>query len=126
MMNTYLKSISLALIGLPCVASADRPNIVIMMVDDMGIGDTSAYLGRSLMPGSPPIELTQRTPSLDDFAKRSIVFTDAHAGASMCSSSRYSLLTGRFDAKGRTVAAVLSGGNVDPSLFANIIGGGGA
>jgi len=95
-MNTYLKSISLALIGLPCVASADRPNIVIMMVDDMGIGDTSAYLGRSLMPASPPIELTQRTPSLDDFAKRSIVFTDAHAGASMCSSSRYSLLTGRF------------------------------
>ena len=76
--------------------AAPKPNIVLMMVDDMGIGDTNAYLGKSLMPGSPPIGLTQVTPNLEKFAKKAMVFTDVHAGASMCSSSRYSLLTGRF------------------------------
>ena len=33
-----------------------KPNILIMMADDMGIGDTSVYLGVSLGPGAPPIQ----------------------------------------------------------------------
>ena len=73
-----------------------KPNIVIMMADDMGLGDTSAYLGKSLGPNAEPISRTLRTPSLEDFASQAVVFTDAHAPASMCSSTRYSLLTGRF------------------------------
>ena len=73
-----------------------KPNIVIMMADDMGIGDTSAYLGVSLTPESAPIERTLRTPNLDRFARSAMVFTDGYAPASMCSSTRYSLLTGRF------------------------------
>lgn len=73
-----------------------KPNIVIMMADDMGIGDTSAYLGKSLGTNSEPIARTLHTPNLEDFAKQAVVFTDAHAPASMCSSTRYSLLTGRF------------------------------
>lgn len=73
-----------------------KPNIVIMMADDMGLGDTSAYLGKSLGTHAEPIARTLRTPSLEDFAKQAVVFTDAHAPASMCSSTRYSLLTGRF------------------------------
>ena len=83
--------------GLSSAAAADlRPNIVLMMVDDMGIGDTSAYLGKSLSERSAPIKLTQVTPNLEAFAKRSIIFVDVHAGGSMCSTSRYSLMTGRF------------------------------
>lgn len=73
-----------------------QPNIVIMMADDMGLGDTSAYLGKSLGPNAKPIARTLRTPNLEDFAKQSVLFTDAHAPASMCSSTRYSLLTGRY------------------------------
>ena len=73
-----------------------RPNIVIMMVDDMGLGDTSAYLGKALGPKAQPIAKTLRTRNLEAFAKDAVVFTDAHAPASMCSSTRYSLLTGRF------------------------------
>ncbi len=84
------------LLAWDAAAQSAKPNIVIMMADDMGIGDTSAYLGRRLMPASEPIARTLRTPQLEKFAQRAIVFTDAHAGASMCSSSRYSLLTGRF------------------------------
>lgn len=73
-----------------------KPNIVIMMADDMGLGDTSAYLGISLGANAEPIARTLRTPQLEDFAKQAVVFTDAHAPASMCSSTRYSLLTGRL------------------------------
>ncbi len=73
-----------------------KPNIIIMMADDMGLGDTSVYLGKSLSLNAEPIARTLRTPNLEEFAKQSVVFTDAHAPASMCSSTRYSLLTGRF------------------------------
>ena len=79
--------------------SADRPakpNILLVMVDDMGIGDTSAYLGKRLMPNAEPIQKTLYTPNLEAFSKQARVFTDAHAPASMCSSTRYALLTGRF------------------------------
>jgi arylsulfatase A-like enzyme len=73
-----------------------KPNIIIMMADDMGIGDTSAYLGVRLSPNAPPIERTLRTPNLEKFARSAMVFTDGYAPASMCSATRYSLLTGRF------------------------------
>jgi arylsulfatase A len=74
----------------------EKPNIIIVMADDMGIGDTSAYLGVRLMENSEPIDRTLKTPNLETFAKQAMLFTDAHAPASMCSSTRYSLLTGRF------------------------------
>ncbi len=66
------------------------------MADDMGIGDTSAYLGVKLMPSAKPIAKTLKTPNIERFAKQGMIFTDAHAPASMCSSTRYSLLTGRL------------------------------
>ena len=73
-----------------------KPNIVLMMADDMGIGDTSAYLGVRMGPKAEPITLTQRTPQLKAFAQQAVVFNNAYAPASMCSSTRYALLTGRF------------------------------
>ena len=62
----------------------------------MGIGDTSAYLDINLMEGTEPISKTVKTPHIEKFAKQGMIFTDAHAPASMCSSTRYSLLTGRL------------------------------
>ena len=73
-----------------------KPNIVLMMADDMGIGDTSAYVGVRLGAKAKPIALTQRTPQLKAFAQQAVVFNNAYAPASMCSSTRYALLTGRF------------------------------
>ncbi len=78
------------------LARPSKPNIVIMMAGDMGIGDTSAYLGVSLSPSAPPIERTLRSPNLENLARSSILFTDSYAPASMCSATRYSLLTERF------------------------------
>jgi arylsulfatase A-like enzyme len=74
----------------------NKPNIVLFMADDMGLGDSSAYQNKSLIAGSKPITKTLKTPNIEKFAKQGIIFTDAHAPASMCSSTRYSLLTGRL------------------------------
>ena len=103
-LNTFLVAFAAATTILsPCfvdqlqaVERPSKPNIIIMMADDMGIGDTSAYLGVRLSPNTPPIERTLRTPNLERFARSAMLFTDGYAPASMCSATRYSLLTGRF------------------------------
>lgn len=64
----------------------DRPNVVIILTDDMGYGDVTAINRQSRIP----------TPNLDRLAKESLVFTDAHAAGSYCVPSRYGLLTGRY------------------------------
>ena len=46
-----------------------KPNILIMMADDMGIGDTSVYLNVRLSPTSPPVKKTLRTPNLKQFTE---------------------------------------------------------
>ena len=67
--------------------SADdlRPNIIFFMADDMGLGDVHAYDNTSTIP----------TPNMDYLAHEGIRFTDAHSPTSVCSPSRYSILTGR-------------------------------
>lgn len=63
----------------------DKPNVVIIYGDDLGIGDLSCY-------GSYLIE----TPNIDRLAREGIMFHDAHSPNAFCSASRYSLLTGRY------------------------------
>ncbi|MCH9654317.1 MAG: arylsulfatase [Planctomycetes bacterium] len=64
----------------------NRPNVVIILTDDMGYGDAAALNRDSRIP----------TPNLDRLAKESLTFTDAHAAGSYCVPSRYGLLTGRY------------------------------
>lgn len=61
------------------------PNIIIMLMDDMGWGD----LG---LNGDPARE----TPNLDQMAREGMMFTDFYAANPLCSPSRASLLTGRL------------------------------
>ena len=65
-------------------AAADKPNIVIILADDLGYGDVSCY-------GATKI----KTPHIDQLARDGMKFTDAHTAASVCSPSRYGLMTGR-------------------------------
>ena len=62
-----------------------RPNILLILADDLGYGDLASYNPRSKI----------RTPHLDNLARQGLRFTDAHAGGSWCVPSRYSLLTGQ-------------------------------
>lgn len=79
--------------------AADKPNVIIIFADDMGYGDVSALNPRARTP----------TPHIDGLAQKGIVFTDAHASASVCTPSRYGLLTGRYAWKAEARGRVGSG-----------------
>jgi len=87
--NRYL-FLLLAAIGLfqPLTAAAKprHPNIVILFTDDMGWGDLQCYNPKGKAP----------TPHMDRLAREGTLFTDAHSPASVCTPSRYALLTGRY------------------------------
>jgi arylsulfatase A-like enzyme len=81
------------------VKQSDLPNIVYILADDMGYGDVSVY--------NPDSKIS--TPNIDAFAKEGIRFTDAHAPSSVCTPSRYGILTGEYCWRSRLPQSVLSG-----------------
>ncbi len=78
-------------------ALSSRPNIVLILADDMGYGDCGCNSPESKIP----------TPALDRLAGRGMRFTDAHASSSVCTPSRYSILTGRYSWRTRLKSGVL-------------------
>ncbi len=100
----------------PVSATAEPPpNIVLMMADDMGMGDTSAY--RDFTGNTGEVQL--HTPQMERLARMGVRFTDAHAPASRCSPTRYSLLTGRYPWRSRLKWWVLFGAQGDPLIEAD-------
>ena len=69
-------------------AAAERPNIVLFLVDDMGWMDSGVY-------GSQYYE----TPNMDRLAARGMRFTDAYSANPLCSPTRASILTGKYPAR---------------------------
>ena len=67
-------------------AADERPNVVIILADDMGYGDAGCYNSQSKCS----------TPNIDGLAASGMRFTDAHAAGAWCTPSRYGLLTGRY------------------------------
>ena len=67
-------------------ALGGHPNIVIILVDDMGYGDPGCYNPESKIP----------TPHIDALAREGMRFTDVHAPGPLCHLSRYGLMTGRY------------------------------
>ncbi|WP_394335282.1 sulfatase family protein [Belliella buryatensis] len=65
--------------------NGEKPNIIIIYLDDLGYGDLSAY-------GATEIE----TPQIDKLAKEGMMFTNAYATSATCTPSRYALLTGIY------------------------------
>ena len=64
-----------------------RPNVLFILADDLGYGDLGCY-------GAGPEHV--RTPNIDRLAREGMRFTDAHSPSSVCTPSRYNLLTGRY------------------------------
>lgn len=77
-----------------------KPNIVFIFMDDMGYGDV-----QTLNPERGKIP----TPHMDQVAEEGMVFTDAHTSSSVCTPSRYSLMTGRYNWRTRKQAGVVYG-----------------
>lgn len=73
-----------ALIAEPAVSGAERPNIVVVLADDLGYGDLGCFG-----------DATVKTPNLDRFAAEGLRLTSCYAGHPNCSPSRTALMTGR-------------------------------
>ena len=92
----------------PAPKGGERPNVILLVADDLGYGDLSCYGARRVS-----------TPCVDSLASAGLRFTDAHACASTSTPSRYSLLTGEypFRKKGTDVAAGNAGMIISPSQY---------
>ncbi len=84
----------------------ELPNIIVILADDMGYGDISCYNPKSLIP----------SPNMDQLAVEGIRFTDAHSPSSVCTPSRYGLLTGRYCWRTRLTKGVLLGYDETPLI----------
>ncbi|QZT37818.1 arylsulfatase [Halosquirtibacter xylanolyticus] len=107
-------SLGLLMTGLamPKMAEAKKnkkkPNIVYILADDMGYGDVKAFNPKCQFP----------TPNLDQMAKGGMMFTDVHTNSSVCTPTRYGILTGRYCWRTRLKSGVLQGHSdhlIDPN-----------
>ena len=81
--NLILSTVLILFLSHSIYAQSQKPNIVLIMADDLGIGDLGAY-------GQTKI----KTPNLDKLALNGAKFTQFYAGTSVCAPSRASLMTG--------------------------------
>ena len=84
-----------------------NPNIVFILADDLGYGDVHCL---------NPERCKVATPNIDKLAAQGMTFTDAHSTSAVCTPSRYSILTGRYNWRSTLQAGVLDG--FSPPLIA--------
>lgn len=87
---TRLLLAALVMTGAAQAAGPARPHVVLVLADDLGLGDVGCYGGR-----------VAPTPHLDRMAREGTRFTQYYAAAPICSPSRCGLLTGHFPARWR-------------------------
>lgn len=83
----------------PAHDAASRPNVILILADDLGYGDLGCYNLDAKVP----------TPQLDRLAVAGVRFTDAHTPSAVCTPTRYGLLTGRYCWRTRLKSDVLDG-----------------
>ena len=88
-------------------AADSRPNIIVILADDLGFGDVQCYNPER---GKIP------TPNIDRLAGQGMRFTDGHSSSGVCSPSRYTLLTGRWHWRTRLQSGIV--GVFGPPLIA--------
>ena len=89
----------LLLLAFASSLQAAQPNIVIILADDLGWGDPTCYNAASKI----------KTTAIDRLANEGMRFTDAHTPSSVCTPTRYTLLTGRYCWRTRLKSGVLDG-----------------
>lgn len=112
-MKKHLKSAAIiastfSLIISPAIAqdagTSLQPNIVFILADDMGVGDVSHNGGKAA------------TPFIDQLAAEGMRFTDAHTSSSVCTPTRYSCLTGRYNWRTRLKRSVFFSPHAKPLI----------
>jgi arylsulfatase A len=95
----------LALAGCAGLTAAEstlpaRPNLVVILADDLGYGDVQTF---------NPERSRISTPHFDRLAREGMTFTDAHSASAVCTPTRYALLTGRYAWRTRLQRGVIDG-----------------
>ena len=99
-MRRWILGASALFMALACLAAAGpRPNVILILADDLGFGDVAHLNPESRIP----------TPNLDALAEQGMVFVDAHAPSAVCTPTRYGLITGRYAWRTRLKSGVLDG-----------------
>jgi arylsulfatase A len=98
-----LTALFLGCLALPATSAqaAEKPNIVLILADDMGYGDLGCY-------GHP----VAKTPHIDRLARQGVRFTQHYANGPECSPTRTALLTGRYQQRAGGLECAIGTGNV--------------
>ena len=105
----FLLFLNVSLFAAPQRLNAEtRPNVLVIMADDLGFGDLSCYGADSF-----------KTPHIDKLAAGGVRFTNGYCSASTCTPTRYSLLTGTyaFRKPGTGIAPPNSPAVIDPDTY---------
>jgi arylsulfatase B len=94
----------LASVAWPCRAAEPRPNVVLLVADDLGYGELGCYGGREIP-----------TPRLDSLARDGVRFTSGYVTAPFCAASRAGLLTGRYQTRFGFEFNPIGAANADPN-----------
>ena len=99
MLRVALGSLITFVSTVAAASAAEKPNIIVILADDLGYGDVAALNEQSKIP----------TPYLDRLSGEGMTFTDAHTPSAVCTPTRYGLLTGRYCWRTRLKRGVLNG-----------------
>ena len=114
MIKFFKKSILISLLFLSC-NNNNKPNIIIIVADDLGYGDLSIFGNKNI-----------NTPNIDKLGNEGLVFTDFHSNGSVCSPTRAALLTGKYQQRVGVGGVITAKNHRDKGLstdeitFANI------
>lgn len=95
----FLVLLSAVLFSCTKEEKTSRPNIIYILADDLGYGDVSYFNENSKI----------QTPNMDQLASDGVSFTNAHTSSSVCTPTRYGILTGRYNWRTKLKKGVLSG-----------------
>ena len=99
MKRRTILALAICALAVPALAEEKHPNVIVILADDMGLGDVKTY-------GGDRCKID--TPHIDRLAEKGMTFADAHSSSSVCTPTRYSLLTGRYNFRVRK-SGVLNG-----------------
>ncbi len=97
--------IMLGTLFVPTIPAAERPNIVVILADDLGYGELGCYGGTDIP-----------TPHIDSLASSGVRFTSGYVTAPFCAASRAGLLTGRYQTRFGFEFNPIGAQNADPAI----------
>ncbi len=98
-MRLPLTTLALTAISLPALQAAEKPNIIFILADDLGIGDINSFSDLCKI----------QTPNIDAMVEEGVRFMDAHTSSAVSTPTRYGALTGRYNWRSTLKRGVLSG-----------------